>query len=113
PTPWLRSRAILYKKGTKQSPAAELYIPESPDKGTAPTDVLSHHIFSGPRVAKRSERRLMRAGLMSANERLVPGDGLKLDPYGNVPASTMVQILSAIRGFAEVGSAANITARSR
>src|SRR5690606_25274024 len=88
-------------------------IPDAPDKGTPPVDVLGHHVFGGQRVAKRSEKQLQRAGLISANERVVPGDGMRLNRYGNVPPAEMVRILSAIRAFAEVGSAANITARSR
>lgn len=114
PTPWLRRRAILYKKGTKDRPAAELYIPAERGKGgSSPVDVLSHHIFSGARVAKRSEMRLMRAGLIGPNERLVPADGMDLDQYGNVPPRKMVQILSALRTFNEAGYNANITKRSK
>src|SRR5690606_33547798 len=100
-------------KGTKESPAALLYIPSNPDKGAAPTDVLGHHIFGVERVAKRSERQLMRAGLISPNERVVPGEGMRLNQYGNIPSSTMIQILSAIRAFTEAGFQANITERSK
>lgn len=113
PTPWLRTRTILYHKGTKESPSALLYIPADPDKGAAPTDVLAHHIFGGQRALKRSEKQLVRAGLISEDEIIVPAQGLQLDQYGNVPGRTMVQILSQIRAFTEAGFQANQTARSR
>lgn len=113
PTPWLRARTILYQKGTKESPSALLYIPADPDKGAAPTDVLAHHIFGGQRALKRGEKQLVRAGLISTDEIVVPAQGMQLDQYGNVPGRTMVQILSQIRAFTEAGFQANVTARSR
>lgn len=113
PTPWTVARVMQYAKATKEHPAATIFIPADPDKGAAPTDVLGHHIFGTQRPAKRSEKQLQRAGLMSRDEILVPASGMELDQYGNVRGRTMVQILSQLRAFTESGFQANVTARSQ
>ena len=43
---------------------------------------------------------------------LVPGAGIKLNTYGNVSGSKLVQILSSLRAFGEVGHQMNVSSRS-
>lgn len=45
---------------------------------------------------------------------MVPGSGVKLDQYGNIPGSQIVQIMSVLGGFNRyAGDNTNITSRSR
>ncbi|WP_342640925.1 hypothetical protein [Rhodoligotrophos ferricapiens] len=66
-------------------------------KGTPASKFLAPHIFGGGRRQKRSERALSIAGLMGNKGFLVPGSGMKLNQYGNIPGSTMVRILADLR----------------
>jgi len=58
---------------------------------------LSPEVEGGARSHKSHELRLIRAGLMKASEYAVPGSGVKLDSFGNVPASTIQLILSQLQ----------------
>jgi hypothetical protein len=111
PTPFT-VRGVGYRKGNKLSPAAEVFLSGDASKGTPPTDYLAHQIAGGRRKAKRGERVLQRARILTANEGYVPA-AVKLDRYGNVPARIIVQILSQIRAFGEEGFSANQTDASK
>ena len=58
---------------------------------------LAAQIKGGPRRHKRFERALISSGHMPANKYAVPSKRLRLNRFGNVPASTHVRILSAIK----------------
>jgi hypothetical protein len=111
PTPFTL-RGIRYRKGTKHSPAAEIYLSGDAPKGTAPAEYMEPIIFGGRRRQKRSERVLARAGIISDDEGVVPA-AIKLNRYGNIPGPTMVRILSQVRAFGEEGFSANATPTSR
>jgi hypothetical protein len=119
PTPFTVS-GVRYKKGTKDSPAAEIYISDDAAKGTSPKQYLQALIRGQRRRQKRSERVLARAGLISDDEGWVPATrtspnppAIRLNRYGNVTGGKITEILSGIRAFGEEGFQANITATSR
>lgn len=55
---------------------------------------LYHNVFGVKRGFKKFEGALYARGLMPAGYYAVPGKGAKLDAYGNIPGSLIVQILS-------------------
>lgn len=80
-------------------------------KGTPPSKYLTE-TRGGRRGQSRSEKVLARAGLLEPGEGWIPAPGVPLNRYGNVRASLIGQILSAIKAFGEQGFQANITKRS-
>ncbi|MBK1719198.1 hypothetical protein CKO27_16380 [Thiocystis violacea] len=63
-------------------------------KGTAWDRLLAPHVYGGQRLQKASERRLQAAGLLPRGWLTVPGQGAKLDRYGNMSGGEIVAILS-------------------
>lgn len=80
--------------------------------GSGATEVISPHIEGGSRPAKSSERRLRETGSLSSNRFYVPGSGVKVNKYGNIPGPKIVQILSAASAFTDAGYDANRTTNS-
>ena len=93
PTP-LTQKAVLYRKATKQNLAADVFIRDEAFKGTPPAKYLLAEVEGGQRRQKGIEKRLAAKGLLPAGNFVVPGSGAKLDAYGNVPRSTLNQILA-------------------
>jgi hypothetical protein len=83
------------------------------DQGLSAGHYLLPEVEGGPRRHKSHELRLIRAGLMRADEFAVPGQGVNLDAYGNMKAGDIERILSQV-GAAEqfAGYQANATKRS-
>lgn len=112
PIPYTR-RAVRFESATVEDPVAAVYISSDPNKGIPPSTYLREHVTSGTRGQKPSERLLQRAGLLGRNEGWSPARAMRLDRYGNVPPSRLVQILSQLKAFSEVGASMNVTAASR
>lgn len=76
---------------------AEVRVKDRPQaKGDPALVYLAHNIRGGPRVEKRSEFLLKRAGIMPGDTFVVPGDGARIDQYGNISPGQIQQILSAL-----------------
>jgi hypothetical protein len=95
PTP-LTQKAVLIRKATKQTGAAEIYIRDEASKGTPPAKYLQAQVAGGERRLKGSEKRLQAGGFLPAGSFAVPGAGAELDAYGNIPGSQMNRILSQL-----------------
>ena len=79
-----------------------------------PAKYLLAQILGGTRVAKRFEVALQRAGVMPSGMRAVFAKRSNaLDPYGNLPGSKIVQILSWFKAFPEQGYRMNMKERSK
>jgi hypothetical protein len=76
-------------------------------------DVLGHLFGGGKRLAKNSEKMLIRAGMMRIGEIAVPGESVTLDAYGNFPRGLLIQILAYFKTFGEQGYKANMTNKTR
>lgn len=96
PTRFTRN-AVLYKKATKENFEAEVFIRDHALKGTPPARYLYQQAEGGQRAQKPSERLLQRAGVLGSGEYIVPGRGVQLDAYGNVPARLMNAVLSDLQ----------------
>jgi hypothetical protein len=103
PTPWIL-RSIRYDRATKQNLQARVYVNDDgvTSEGRAVT-VIRNQIKGGARGQKPYERRLTRAGVLPRGWVTVPGNGERLNSYGNLSQGRIVQILSAARAFTESG----------
>lgn len=112
PTPYTLN-SVFFKKATKQKFEVNIIIRNEAAKGTPPVKYLEPQIFGGTRRAKSSERQLREKGLIEDNMFWAAGQKAKLDRYGNVSPGQIVQILSALKAFREVGYVANRSANGR
>lgn len=71
------------------------------------TDTILPQVEGGPRQPKPAELRLRRAGILGANEYLVPSKTAPLNRYGNVSPGEYVRMLSDLRSFNQAGFTAN------
>jgi hypothetical protein len=86
-------------------------------KGTPAAKYLQPIATGTQRTQKGSERLLERSGLIRRGQFIVPTGvyPLKLNSFGNLPASVYVQVLSRLKALGEQGYTANVanTARSQ
>jgi len=87
--------------GNKNRPGASIFF----DQLFNGDEYMAVQVDGGERPMKRSEQILGRYW--------VPGAGAQLDQYGNMKGSQIVQILSRLNKFAEVGFQANQTKRTK
>jgi hypothetical protein len=85
---------VFIRGATKTKLEAYVFLRDEATKGTAPVKYLAPTVYGGQRRVKRFERALRARGIIGANELAVPAIGAKVDQYGNVPAGTIVQMLS-------------------
>lgn len=74
---------------------------------------LQPQIEGGPRRAKRLEEALRAAGALPAGWLVTPGQGARLDAYGNVSRGQVVQVLSQLRIQLVAGSNRNMNTNAR
>lgn len=78
-----------------------------------PDKILEHLFIGGQRRGKGYEGLLIANGLMPKGYYTVPGDGVTLDAYGNIPRGLIIQLISYFGAFNESGYKANATDESR
>ena len=105
--------SVRYGKATRSDLRSRVYISDDAPKGLSPRKYLKAEIEGGVRGDKRSERALKAAGLMQSGQQVVPGRGMELDRFGNVPGPTMVRILSRIAAFGQQGYSANASEKTK
>lgn len=106
--------SIYVVPATKQTKSAVVGIKEFATKSAIPpAKYLRAEVDGGARRAKRSEDALRAIGVLRPDQFTVPGQGAKLDQYGNMTRGQIVQILSQLRAFGQVGYSANETKASR
>lgn len=112
PTP-LTMNAVLYRKATKQNAlTAEIFIRDEAHKGTPPVRYLSPEEHGGARRQKPFERLLARSH-PRARQFYVPGRGLTLNQFGNVPAAIIQKILSQLQVRQDAAQNETAAARGR
>lgn len=111
PTRWTTS-GFRYFAATPDKKVFSVAVKDFAGKGVPASKYLQAQVMGGGRRQKRSEVALTRRGLMGNKGYWVPGPGIQLDPFGNVPGGTMRRIISDLQADAEVGYQANRTARS-
>jgi hypothetical protein len=109
PTRWTL-KGFYARPATKSQETFEVGIK---DGGAMPAaKFLRAEVFGGSRRQKRSERALTLSGLMGDAGFWVPGPGVRLDAYGNIPGGTMRRILSDLKADRGAGYDANRSTRS-
>ena len=113
PTPFTLN-SVRIKSATPQNLQAMVYIRNSAAAKSKPlNETLKHEFSGGQRERKRLEYWLERAGLISANEFVVPGEGAKLDRYGNISRGQVQQVLSQLRAGPDPYAYKSGSARSK
>ena len=110
PTPYT-VRSTFLKPANKARLEAYVGIKDEAVKGIAPIKYLAAQIYGGTRNDKRSEKLLRSFGILPEGYNVVPGQGLKLDSYGNISRGVIQGILSQLK--ANHDSYANETTASR
>lgn len=108
PTPYTRNSVFL-RPATKQRLEAEVWLKD----GNRKTHFLLPQIEGGPRQLKRFEQRLVMTGYMQPTERAVPGEGARLDVYGNISRGQINQILSQLKTAVVLGDYSNASDSKR
>ena len=114
----LTQKAVVFPaqfKATKENLVAQIgALRDVAAGGTPPSKYLMPQVLGGSRRPKRTEGALRKAGLLDADEYVVPAGGAPLDQYGNIRGSLIVAILSQLKAAESfAGYAMNETARSR
>lgn len=112
PTPFTLDSTFI-KPATKSSMEATVGFKTFGGKGIPAGKYLLTQVFGGVRPLKRFEVALRSIGILPGNHIVVPGSGVQLDSYGNMPRSLIVQILSYFKAFGEQGYKANMTDKRR
>lgn len=94
PTP-ATTRAVVTTMATARKLEAEVRIRDQ-GSGTPPVAWLAPEEFGGGRLVKKFERALQAQGSMPAGSHAVPGPAAKLDAYGNVSRSQIVQVIAQL-----------------
>jgi hypothetical protein len=95
PSPYTKN-STFYTSATKATLQAVVGIK---DKGmrVAPAKLLKEHFTGGLRGGKPMERAMMALGALPSGWRVVPGQGLKLDTYGNPNRNQVREILGSLK----------------
>ena len=117
PTPWIQKSA-RYTKSTKNNLSVTFgYDVFGNKQGVTAGKVLHAQVAGGERRLKRFEIALRRKGVLPEGMFAVPGAAASdlgmIDQYGNMKAGAIVQILSKLEAFQEVGFTANVTNNKR
>jgi hypothetical protein len=114
PTPYTL-RATFVERARKDRLYARVLLRGS----RAESSYLRAQIEGGKRALKSYERKLLNAGLLPAGFVTIPGAGAKLNGYGNIPGSRLMQMLSDLKiaegwaGATQNRSAATTTRKRR
>ncbi|MFV0410883.1 MAG: hypothetical protein ACK5LJ_14660, partial [Paracoccus sp. (in: a-proteobacteria)] len=76
--------------------------------GVDPQKILQAQEYGGRRSAKRAERVLQQVGILPSGWVTVPGQGARLDAYGNMSRGQVMQILSQLRAQTTAGYTRNM-----
>ncbi len=112
PTPYTLNSTYI-QAASKSKLEATVGFKTFGGKGIPAGKYLLPQVFGGVRPLKRFEKALRSIGVLPSNHIVVPGSGVQLDSYGNIPRSLIVQILSYFKAFGEQGYRANMTDKRR
>lgn len=114
PTEWIK-RSVRYVKARPDKLESSIDFDAWGNKTFVTAGhVLAAEIAGGERKNKRSEVALQRVGVLPKGMAIVPGPAARIDQYGNMESSQIVQIISWFQGFeAWSGARQNMTDRRK
>lgn len=115
PTPYTLN-SMFVKGATAQTLEAKVWFKDdrgSSNGGTPATYYLLPNVEGGLRRAKRLEVALRAAGVIPDGWRIIPGQGARLDSYGNIDRGQIVQVLSQLRIQLLAGTTRNMSFDAR
>lgn len=101
PTPWVLN-SLRLKRATKTNLVAEVAFKDRNSAESSRT-MVAPHVDGGKRAFKGMEGRLARIGLLPAGWYAVPGQGAKLDAFGNMSRGQISQLLNMLGTYTEAG----------
>jgi hypothetical protein len=93
PTPYTLN-SLFVQPSTTETLSARVMVKDSAGRGVIPEKFLFPEVSGGGRNEKGFERALRLAGILKAGERVMPGRGVELDAFGNVPAALIRSVLA-------------------
>lgn len=102
--------SLYLKAATPSTLSAVVYLK---DTNGPQGHYLLPDIRGGTRVPKPFEKALQASGVMPQGYVAVPASGAKLDPFGNMERTQIIQVLAFLQAFGEQGYKANTTADKR
>ncbi len=112
PTPYTMNGTFV-KSATKARLEATVKLKDESFKGTPANKYLGPSIFGGQRNVKRIERLLTGRGILPAGMAVVPGEGAKLDAYGNMSRGQFSKILSQLKANTDRYQNETVASRKR
>lgn len=112
PTPYALRGWRLFP-ARKDKLQAEVAFRSAFGSGSDARDYLGPGIYGGKRVATGLERALRAAGHLPSSWYVVPGQGARLDAFGNVMRSQIIQVLSQLRITLTAGYTRNMSWSAR
>lgn len=115
PTPFTLNSLTVTKRATAADLSAVVDFKQVGGGGRPASSYLRWQVSGGQRRLKAFEVALRSIGVLPGGYFMTPGQGAKLDAYGNVSRGQIVAILSYFKAFQEQGRGfkANSTAASR
>lgn len=89
--------SLFVQPSTKDTLSARVMVKNEAGRGVVPENFLFPEVAGGPRREKGFERALRYGGFLQNGEHAMPGQGIKLDSFGNVPGAKVRSVLGAIK----------------
>lgn len=113
PTPYvLKSTRIQYARTNRLSAMVKIKD-DILGKSKPLAESLIHEFSGGARIRTRLEYWLQNAGYIRPTEYVAPGQGARLDAYGNISKGQIQQVLSQLRAGPDAYSYRTASARSK
>lgn len=112
PTPYTLNSLFL-KAATTSALSGKVGFKDTGGHDTPARKYLGPEIEGGGRNLKRFEKALRAVGALPDGMYIQPGAGARMDSFGNIAPSQIIQILSFFQAFPEMGYKANITAKGK
>lgn len=107
---------MYVKTATADKPTSRVWFKDdgsTSNAGTPAEKFILPNVEGGARRTKRFERALQAAGALPQGWHAVPGQGARLDAYGNIAVGQIIQILSQLRITLVAGSTRNLSTDAR
>lgn len=108
PTPYTLNSIFVRPARADRLQAETFFKDDRAGSGTPATKYLLPQVTGGQRSVKRFEKALQLAGAMPAGWYVVPGQGARLDAFGNISKGQIIQVLSQLRITLTAGFTRNL-----